>query len=84
MYKNSHHCPLKAGSNRANYNGAWSVYPFFDSGVVIVSGMEQGLFVLRPNLSETSEPTPPPSESIVTSKPTSSPTTEDEIMFGFP
>ena len=64
------------------------MYPFFDSGVVIVSGMEQGLFVLRPNLSVTSEPTPPPSESIVTSKPTSSPTysstTEDEIMFGFP
>ena len=31
-------------------NGAWSNYPFFDSGMVIVSGEEQGLFVLRPNL----------------------------------
>lgn len=32
-----------------NFNGAWSNYPFFDSGVVVVSGIEQGLFVLRPN-----------------------------------
>jgi choice-of-anchor B domain-containing protein len=32
----------------ANFNGAWSNYPFFDSGAVIVSGIEQGLFVLRP------------------------------------
>lgn len=30
------------------YNGAWSVYPFFTSGTVVVSGIEQGLFVLRP------------------------------------
>lgn len=30
------------------YNGAWSVYPFFPSGVVAVSGIEQGLFLLEP------------------------------------
>jgi choice-of-anchor B domain-containing protein len=30
------------------FNGAWSNYPYFDSGIVIVSGIEQGLFVLRP------------------------------------
>jgi len=29
------------------FNGAWSNYPFFASGVIIVSGMEQGLFVLK-------------------------------------
>lgn len=29
------------------YNGAWSNYPFFGNGVVVVSGIEQGLFVLR-------------------------------------
>lgn len=34
----------------AEFNGAWSNYPYFDDGVVIVSGIEQGLFVLRPNL----------------------------------
>lgn len=32
------------------FNGAWSNYPFFASGVVVVSGIEQGLFVLRPTL----------------------------------
>jgi hypothetical protein len=37
-------------SDSANYNGAWSVYPFFASSIVIVSGIEQGLFVLRPDL----------------------------------
>ncbi|HEY0083430.1 MAG TPA: choice-of-anchor B family protein [Pyrinomonadaceae bacterium] len=30
------------------FNGAWSNYPFFKSGIVLVSGIEQGLFVLRP------------------------------------
>ena len=34
--------------DEAQFNGAWSSYPFFDSGTVIVSGIEQGLFVLRP------------------------------------
>jgi hypothetical protein len=41
------------GSDSANFNGAWSVYPYFDSGTVVVSGMEQGLFVLRPDLDYT-------------------------------
>ncbi|MGH9363651.1 MAG: choice-of-anchor B family protein, partial [Thermoanaerobaculia bacterium] len=32
------------------FNGAWNNYPFFPSGAVIVSGIEQGLFVLQPHL----------------------------------
>jgi hypothetical protein len=39
-----------------NFNGAWSVYPFFPSGTVVVSGIEQGLFILRPNLGEPNDP----------------------------
>jgi choice-of-anchor B domain-containing protein len=31
-----------------NFNGAWTSYPFFASGSVIVNGIEQGLFVVRP------------------------------------
>jgi choice-of-anchor B domain-containing protein len=31
-----------------NFNGAWSTYPYFASGNVIISGFEQGLFVVRP------------------------------------
>ncbi|MFK8029668.1 MAG: choice-of-anchor B family protein [Gammaproteobacteria bacterium] len=34
--------------DNANFNGAWSVYPYFSSGTVIVSGIGSGLFVLKP------------------------------------
>jgi len=33
----------------AEFNGSWSNYPYFDSGTVVVSGIEQGLFVLKPS-----------------------------------
>jgi choice-of-anchor B domain-containing protein len=36
--------------NAPGFNGAWGNYPFFESGIVIVSGIEQGLFVLKPTL----------------------------------
>lgn len=42
-------------SNSANFNGAWNVYPFFESGSVLIGGIEQGLFVLDPT--NTSVPT---------------------------
>jgi choice-of-anchor B domain-containing protein len=29
------------------FNGAWSVYPFFDSGNIIINDIEKGLFVVR-------------------------------------
>jgi len=34
-------------------SGAWGVYPFFNSGIVIVSDIEKGLFVLQPDLIDT-------------------------------
>ena len=44
--------------------GAWGVYPFFESGIVIVSDLSKGLFVLRPRVEPTTdgEPTTPSSE----------------------
>lgn len=33
------------GSDSANFNGLWSCYPYFPSGVVIGSDLESGLFV---------------------------------------
>ncbi|MDX1556176.1 MAG: choice-of-anchor B family protein, partial [Xanthomonadales bacterium] len=33
-----------------SFSGAWSVYPFFESGVVVVSDISRGLFILRANL----------------------------------
>ena len=38
-------------SDAPRFNGAWSVYPFFESGALVVSGIEGGLFVLRPSSS---------------------------------
>jgi hypothetical protein len=35
--------------DKAEFNAMWSNYPYFESGTVIASGIEQGLFVLRPN-----------------------------------
>ena len=33
--------------NTPGFHGAWSVFPFFKSGTIIVSSIEQGLFVVR-------------------------------------
>ena len=38
-------------NNGRSYNGAWGNYPYFASGIVIVSSFGEGLFVLRPKLS---------------------------------
>jgi choice-of-anchor B domain-containing protein len=34
-------------SDGAGFNGAWSVYPWLGDGVVAISGMEQGLYLVR-------------------------------------
>lgn len=36
------------------FSGSWSNYPFYDSGIVVMSSIEYGLFILKPKLS--SEP----------------------------
>ncbi len=38
------------GDNNASFNAAWHNYPYYPSGLVVVSGIEQGMFVLRPDL----------------------------------
>ncbi|WP_419940584.1 choice-of-anchor B family protein [Candidatus Palauibacter sp.] len=35
------------GTNEPDFTGSWSNYPYFESGVLIVSSMGEGLFVLR-------------------------------------
>ena len=35
------------GEDRAGFAGAWSVYPYFESGLIIVSSIKEGLFVLK-------------------------------------
>ncbi len=39
-------------SDGRGFPGAWNVYPFFDNGIVIVSDINRGVFVLRPDLSD--------------------------------
>lgn len=34
----------------ATFDGAWSNYPYFESGVVVVSSIGEGLFILEPQL----------------------------------
>ena len=34
-------------SDTARFDGVWSVYPFFDSGKIIVSDINSGLFIIR-------------------------------------
>ncbi|MFK7799992.1 MAG: choice-of-anchor B family protein [Anaerolineae bacterium] len=35
-------------NDSANFNAAWSTYPYFESGVIAISGVEQGLFLVKP------------------------------------
>lgn len=36
--------------NSTVFNGSWSNYPFFESGLIIASDISNGLFILQPNL----------------------------------
>jgi choice-of-anchor B domain-containing protein len=36
-------------SNSAQFNGAWSNYPFFASGNILISDIERGLFIVKKN-----------------------------------
>ena len=36
--------------NNAGYNGAWNVYPFFDSGNIVISDRTQGFLLVRPSI----------------------------------
>lgn len=35
-------------TDSASFDGAWSNYPYFESGNIIISGISQGFFVVRP------------------------------------
>jgi hypothetical protein len=44
------------------WDGAWSVYPFFEGGPVLISSIGQGLFILQPTASGVLVNTDQPSE----------------------
>ena len=47
---------VPGGDSPWSLYGTWGNYPFFDSGIVIVSVRTRGLFVLRPNLVDHIQP----------------------------
>lgn len=67
------HFDIYPESNKAEFNGAWNVYPFFPSGNLIVSGIEQGLYVLRAQDFGGSKPEPT-ATATVTAEPTATAT----------
>jgi choice-of-anchor B domain-containing protein len=40
------------GGNPPGFSGAWTAYPFFESGVVVVSSKAEGLFIVKPRPEE--------------------------------
>ncbi len=52
-------------ANLPQFNGAWGVYPFLPSGTILVSNIEDGLFVLKESAGPTEpEPEPDPESEI--------------------
>jgi choice-of-anchor B domain-containing protein len=49
---------VMSGPDNADYDGAWTVYPFLPSGNVLISGMNQGLFVVDPTFEDQVPPAP--------------------------
>jgi len=37
-------------NDNASFNSAWSVYPYFESGNVLISDIEKGLFIVKPRI----------------------------------
>merc|ERR1719195_91898 len=59
-----------------SFSGSWSIYPYFASGTIVVSGIESGLFVLKfsedftgppPTTTPVPTPAPPPGTWEITS-----------------
>jgi choice-of-anchor B domain-containing protein len=46
------------------FSGAWNVYPFFDNGTLLVSDMNNGLFVLKASLADNTDSSAPINGSI--------------------
>jgi len=73
-------------SDSNNFNGAWSNYPYFPSGTIIVSGIEQGLFMLQfqepsPTISPVPTTSPTTLSPTISPVPTTSPTSCDGVHF---
>lgn len=64
------------------WRGSWSNYPYFDSGVVVATSINLGLFVVRPNLPQApTSPVPAPSAPVpAPTAPVPAPTSSAEYV----
>lgn len=74
-------------SNSARFDGAWSVYPYFASGNIVISDIDRGLFLVRDPLLSVNDNTtlsfsiaPNPVKDIVTITSKTEPITSVEIF----
>ena len=86
------HFDIYTSNNNAGYNGSWTNYPYLPSGTVLVSGIEQGLYILRstnnfgddsssaPSTSSPTTFTPAPSSAPTTKSPTLKPSTKSPTL----
>ncbi len=75
------------GSNSANFDGAWSVYPYFASGSIVISDIDRGLFIVHDpllsigdNLITSFSVAPNPAKDIVTISSKAEPITSVEVF----
>ncbi|MCB0453468.1 MAG: choice-of-anchor B family protein [Aequorivita sp.] len=75
------------GSDSANFDGAWSVYPYFASGNIVISDINRGLFIVRDHLLGTNDNSisdfiiaPNPAKEVVTINSKTEPLTKVEIF----
>jgi len=43
-------------NNNANYNGVWNVYPYFDSGNIMINDRQYGFFLVKASAVDTEDP----------------------------
>lgn len=43
-------------NNSASFNGAWNVYPFFESGNLVISDIERGFILVKASAADTTKP----------------------------
>ncbi len=74
-------------NNSANFDGAWSVYPYFASGNIVISDIDRGLFIVRDPLLGLNNNTaldfsvaPNPAKDFVTISSKAEPITQVEIF----
>jgi choice-of-anchor B domain-containing protein len=34
-------------NNSTDFEGAWNVYPYFESGIIVISDIQRGLFLIK-------------------------------------